>query len=90
MNNPKGTKPTRKSKEPLRILADGPEELNSRTQKGHSHPNDLIIHKGKVTARDDGKGLRQMTNEAARVTQFQSLGAGEAKKAPLRTNAVAH
>ncbi len=64
-----------------RFTAAGPEAFRAFLE---------AADKGKVTARDDSKGLRQTTNEAARVTQFQTLGGGAAKKAPLRSNAVAH
>jgi hypothetical protein len=50
--------------------------------------------KGKVTARDDGKGLRQTTNEKARVLNFESarpaLPGAPAKKAPLRSNSLTY
>jgi hypothetical protein len=51
--------------------------------------------KGQVTRQDDGKGLRQLTNEKARVLRFETAdpaatGKPAAKKAPLRVNSFVY
>jgi hypothetical protein len=46
--------------------------------------------KGKVTGKDDGRGLRQLTNEKARVLRFETADPAAKKAPPLRVNSFVY